>query len=156
MKKAVMILLVCVFAFSCTTALAEEQVRVIVNGVEVEFDQAPIIVDGRTLVPIRAVTEQIGAEVRWNGATQTVTVLYRDTGVALQIGNSYMTARNLDTGNERLVLLDVPPQLYSARTLLPIRAVMEEFGCKVDWDNASKTVIIATEDYASKTIVIGE
>lgn len=160
MKKAVGILLICIIALNIAlngaTALAEETVTVTVDGVKVDFDQPPIIVEGRTLVPIRAVAERIEADVRWNPNTRTTTILHKNVGVALQIGYQYMTVRNLSTGDERVVTLDVPPQIYNNRTLLPIRIIMEMFGCNVEWDYISKTVIITTEDYASKTIVIGE
>jgi hypothetical protein len=71
-----------------------------------------------------------------------------------------MLVRNMSTGQEHDVDLEVPPQEYNDRTLLPIRVVSEALGCKVGWDELSGTVIITTADYTPqrkrKTIVIGE
>lgn len=160
MKKVLVLLLASAIALCSIAVLAEETANVAVDDVLVKFDQPPVVVDGRTLVPIRAVAEQIGAEVRWNENTQTATVIYKGIGVALQIGNIQMVVRNLTTSEERQVALDVAPQTYNGRTLLPIRAILEEFGCKVSWDASSSTVVITTSDYnalqTQKTIVIGE
>ena len=157
-KKIFSLIMVLILLIMTSNVFAAKAVNVTVNGVMVTFDQSPIIVDGRTLVPIRAVAEQIGAEVRWNDSTQTATIIHNRVGVVLQIGNIIMTVRNLDSGVERQVKLDVPPQVYNSRTLLPIRAIMEEFGCKVGWDNVSNTVLITTSaiPQTQKTIVIGE
>jgi hypothetical protein len=160
MKRAIAILLVLALTLHAVPVLAEKTANVTVDGVTVLFDQTPVVLDGRTLVPIRAVAEQIGAEVRWNEATRTATVIYKNTGVALQIGNINMVVRNMSTNEEQIVKMDVSPQTYSNRTLLPIRAVVEAFGCKVDWNAASSTVIITTSEYKepqkTNTIVIGE
>jgi len=47
-----------------------------VNGKKFAMDTAPIIDHGRTMVPIRFVSEALNAEVLWNGETKTVTVIY--------------------------------------------------------------------------------
>jgi hypothetical protein len=159
MKRIAAILCV-VLALGNAAVFAEETAKVTVNGVSVRFDQPPIVIDGRTLVPIRAVADAIGAEVRWNENTQTATVIYKNSGVALQIGNIKMVVRNLSTSEERELTLEVPPQSYGNRTLLPIRAPLEALGCTVGWEDKSSTVVITTADYTAprskKTIVIGE
>ena len=111
-------------------------ITVKVNNVAVKFDQTPIIENGRTLVPLRAIFEALGAEVGWDGATQTVTASKADIQISLQIGSNKMHV------NDDIKTLDVPAQLINSRTLVPVRAISEAFGCKVDWDGTTRTVII--------------
>ena len=111
-------------------------VSVIVNGSTVKFDQPPIIIDGRTLVPVRAVFESLGVNVEWIADTQTVLAQKDGRTVALKIDNNVMKI-----GNEE-ILLDVPAQIINNRTLVPARAVAEAFECKVDWNGSTSTVII--------------
>ena len=112
-------------------------ITVTVNGKNVAFDQPPILLYDRTLVPLRAIFEALGAEVLWDGNTQTVTATKGSVEISLQIGSNQMYVNN------NLVVLDVPAQLINSRTLVPVRAVSEAFGCKVDWIQSSQTVVIA-------------
>jgi len=142
MKKVVAICLVVVMCLSLIGAGAvfaeEAAITVTLNGVAIEFDQPPIIEDGRTLVPMRKIFEAMGAAVDWNGETQTVTGTKGDIVVTMQIGN------NVITKNGQGITLDVPPQLVNSRTLVPVRAVAESFNAKVDWNGETQTVIITT------------
>jgi hypothetical protein len=87
-------------------------------------------------VPIRAVCEKLGASVDWEASTQTATVTYNGTVLLLTIGSREMKV------NENSVWLDIPPAVYNGRTLLPIRAVVENLGCDVRWDGENSRVII--------------
>ncbi len=111
-------------------------VKVTLNGKRIEFDQEPIIENDRTLVPFRKIFEAMEAEVSWDGATQTVTAKKGDIVITLQIGNNIMTK------NTEQIILDVPAKLVNDRTLVPVRAIVEGLGAKVDWDGATQTVII--------------
>ena len=111
-------------------------VSVIVNENTIKFDQPPIIIDGRTLVPVRAVFEALGVNVEWIADTQTVLAQKDGRTVTLKIDSNFMKI-----GNEE-ILLDVPAQIINNRTLVPARAVAEAFECKVDWDGSTSTVII--------------
>lgn len=130
-----------------------EGVTVTLDGRTLDFDVPPQIIDGRTLVPMRAIFEAMGAEVEWNGQTQTVTASkYGDeeyTAVTMQIGNSVFTVMNdlisadsYSAAQTRNIELDVPPQIISDRTLVPARAVAESFGAEVNWNAQTQTVII--------------
>lgn len=112
-------------------------VVVLVNGEPVFFDQPPIILDGRTLVPVRAVVEKLGATVEWDDTTKTVYVKTSEMKNAAFSGEGVEVAVN----NE-LVSFDVQPTIINGRTLIPIRAVVEKLGCTVDWDGELKVVYI--------------
>lgn len=110
---------------------------VLVNGSPVTFDQPPVIIDGRTLVPIRAVVEKLGYEVRWNDTTKTVYINTKKI-----VDKSFPGPEIKVSVDNCLVEFDVLPQIINGRTLVPIRAVAEELGCEVDWDGELKVVYV--------------
>ena len=112
------------------------EITVIVNGKVVVFDQTPIISEGRTLVPLRAIFEALNATVQWDDATKTVNAIRGETKISLQIGST-----NMYVGS-KVKVLDVPAQIINSRTLVPVRAISEAFGCTVGWDGNTKTVTI--------------
>ena len=117
--------------------VADAGITVKVDGVDVEFpDQKPILENDRTLVPLRAIFEALGAEVGWDDASQTVTATKGDITISLQIGSTDLFV------NGEAKVIDVPAKLLNSRTLVPVRAISEAFGCKVDWEDATQTVII--------------
>lgn len=114
-------------------------ITVTLDGKEIAFDVPPQIIDGRTLVPMRAIFEALGAEVEWDGETQTITARDKKmTTVKMVIGE-----KNIYT-NLQSVELDVPPMIIEERTLVPVRAVSESLDCDVLWEGDSKTVIITS------------
>ena len=125
------------FAPNPSPAPVDDNVTVTLNGQAISFDQPPIIVDSRTLVPLRAIFEAMGAEVEWIQASQTVTAAKDDIAISLQIGSNKLYK------NGEVIELDVPAQVVNERTLVPVRAISEAFGAEVDWDNDTRTVIIA-------------
>ena len=106
------------------------------NEKYISFDQQPIIENGRTLVPLRAIFEALGADVTWDSATQTVTATKGTKKISLTIGSTKMSVDGV------IKTLDVSAKLLGGRTLVPVRAVSEAFGCNVEWDGANQTVII--------------
>lgn len=146
------------------TGYAEDTVKVMVNGQYIVFDdQEPVILDGRTMVPVRAVLEKLGAVVDWDAQDKIVRIFKDNRAVGLQINQRFMTVGDVGVNGETLSSwnkeIDVAPQTIQNRTLLPIRCVVEEFGCAVGWDDVNKTVIITDGTYVPvelKAIVIGE
>lgn len=116
--------------------LNKSLITVTVNDKIIDFDQPPTIIDGRTLVPLRAIFEALGATVDWNGDTQTVTSKQGKTTITLTINDNKMYK------DGKAITLDVPAQMMNDRTLVPVRAVAEAFGCDVDWDSETQKVII--------------
>lgn len=113
------------------------EITVELNGEKIHFaDQKPIIDNGRTLVPLRAIFEALGAEVDWDGNTQTVTASRGNIQISLQINSEEMKV------NDDTRVLDVPAKLVNGRTMVPVRAISEAFGCNVGWDGATRTVSI--------------
>ena len=117
---------------------AERPITVKINDTAVTFDQPPIIYNDRTLVPLRAIFEALGATVTWDGETQTVTAEKGGTTIKLTIGEYGFYK------NGSAISLDVPGMIVNDRTLVPVRAVSEAFDCTVDWDGDTQTVTIQT------------
>lgn len=116
-----------------------------VNGLDAEIDEGrgttPIIANGRTLVPVRAIIEAFDGEVLWDGTTQTVELTLYDDTIRLVIDS------NTAYLNGGLHTLDVAPTIINGRTMLPIRFVAEGFNLGVAWDNSSQTVSIIRNSF---------
>ncbi|MGI5881099.1 MAG: N-acetylmuramoyl-L-alanine amidase [Syntrophomonadaceae bacterium] len=123
--------------------------KVYLDNQLLSFEVPAIIENGRTLVPLRAIFEAMGAQVDWNDSTRTVVATKPGTRVILALGSIAPTV-NGKTWN-----LDVPAIIKNNRTLAPLRFVGEAFGGKVSWDDASKTVhITSPEDKGRPTTAI--
>ena len=121
-----------------------------VNGTEKPIDAegtAPVIVNDRTLLPVRAVVEEMGGTVAWNGDTQTVTLNYGEDKIRLVIDNT--TAYLNDTAQT----LDSAPAIINDRTMLPIRFIAESFKFEVSWDETTKTVTIEKNILANENVI---
>lgn len=113
-------------------------VKVEIDKTELAFDVLPIIQNGRTLVPMRAIFEALGADVEWNGDTQTITAKNNDVTIQMQIGNNTLTKNGQSTQ------MDVSPQIIDGRTMVPVRAISDSFNVTVDWDGYTQTVSLFT------------
>lgn len=138
MKRLITLILCLIVALGAfpSTTVASSDIRVILNGQQLSFDVAPIIIDGRTLVPMRVIFEALGADIEWNQNTREVTGVRGNTTVRLQIDNAVATVN----GNN--VTLDVPARLIDGRTLVPLRFVGESLDADVQWNGATRTVTI--------------
>lgn len=115
---------------------ASDEIKISVNGNLLTPDVPPVIIDDRTLVPLRAIFEALNAEVTWNGDERTAVAIGRGNTIRLRVGD------NLLYKNEAAVQLDVPAQIVNDRTMIPVRAVAEAMDCSVDWIPETKTVVI--------------
>ncbi|MBQ6554231.1 MAG: hypothetical protein IJL89_03260 [Firmicutes bacterium] len=135
-----------VFAICASVSVnAADSINVIINGEPMYSDVPAQIIEGRTMVPMRGVFEALDADVNWNGETKTITACKNETVIKMTIGEMSFYK------NDVSVSLDVPAQIIDGRTLVPVRAVSESLGCNVEWDNASKTVIITDSSKQGKT-----
>ncbi len=114
----------------------DSKVYVTINGVYLASDVAPIMENGRVLVPMRAIFEALGAEVVWNAGTSTVIGRKDSTEVVLCVGES---AARIDGVPYPL---DVPAKIVDGRALVPLRFVAEALNADVVWNDASKTAEI--------------
>lgn len=112
-----------------------------VDGRPVVLEAAPIIVNSRTLFPIRAVVEAVGGTIAWKASARKVTIVRKGKTLELWIG------RNVAELNGQSVKVDsdskVVPIIKGRRTLLPLRFVAEALALDVQWHPATKTITIA-------------
>ena len=122
----------------------DRPIRVMVDGAELAFDVDPVIENDRTLVPMRLIFEALGAKVDWDEATRTALAVKGDVKISITIDSAELMK------NSKAVALDAPARLIGGRTLVPVRAVSEGMGAKVDWDEASRMVQIVTSEEPSQ------
>jgi outer membrane protein assembly factor BamB len=107
-----------------------------VNGLLIQLDAPPTIINGRTMVPLRFVSETFGAEVGWDGTEQKITLIFYGKTVELWIGRSTAII------NGDPMVLDASPTIINGRTMVPLRFCAETFGAEVGWDGATQTITL--------------
>ena len=113
------------------------KIGVTLNGVPIEFDQSPITENDRTLVPMRAIFEAMGAKVDWNEEEQTVTATKDNNNISIKIGDTSMIKNGVETA------LDVSAKVIEERTFVPVRAIAEAFETTVNWNDTARMVEIS-------------
>lgn len=122
--------------FDSTELLDNNQIKVILNGKLINFDVQPVNIEGRILVPIRAIFEALGATVDWNGEKKEVLSTKGDITIKMYQDDTTMYR------NGQSITLDVPAKNIDGRILVPVRVISESFNLQVGWDGNTKTVSI--------------
>jgi hypothetical protein len=107
-----------------------------VNGKAVQIDAPAEIKNGRTFLPLRAISEALGAMVDWIAETQGITVTLGENTIGLQIGNTSAVV------NGTVMTLDAAPYIKNSRTMVPFRVIAEGLGAIVEWDPALRIVTV--------------
>lgn len=136
---AVLLALVLCLGLCPSAFAAQAPIMVKVDGSMLVMDTAPELRNDRTMVPIRAISEVLGADVDWDDGTKTATFTRAGTVISMTIGSTTTTV------NGEAVEIDAPPYITNNRTMVPIRFISEFFGQKVEWDSETRTASI-TED----------
>ncbi|WP_027084146.1 stalk domain-containing protein [Cohnella panacarvi] len=123
-----------------------QMIPVIVNGLKVKFpDTEPYInTDGRTMVPVRFVSEKLGAEVKWEVDTQTAVIDFKGKIIRMPVGS------NLVTVDGQTQELDTAAEFQDGRTMVPLRFVSEVLGSNVEWDEPAHSVRVTDAEYQAK------
>ena len=135
MKKLAAALLA--VAAMAVPAMADTEVNVNVNGVDVP--QKGVILESRTMVPVRGVTEQLGFTVDWDADTKTATFTRDVIVIKMTAGEKSFYVNDIP------FTPDVPQAIINDRFMLPLRAMCESVGAEVDWDADTKTASISTK-----------
>ncbi len=130
-----------VISYQDNTSIASQSkpIKVTLDGTYINFDVQPTEINGRVLVPVRAIFEALGAKVDWNESKNEVIATKGDVTIRLYKDNTTMYRNN------NAITLDVPAKDIGDRILVPVRAISEAFGCKVDWSDTNSQVIITTK-----------
>lgn len=133
------------FAFAMFLSLSSSvfAIDIYYKNAIVPTDSAPVIENGSTLVPISSIAKSMGAQVTWNAATKTATIKKDTVTIELVLGS---TAVSIDKAGQKSALkLDVPAKSINGRTMVPVRAISEIFGNKVEWDKDTSSVLIDSD-----------
>ena len=112
---------------------------IMARGRNIKFDTPPVIKDGRTLIPVRAVSEAFGASVAWDPILRTVTIVRGETEIVLGIDSLEAMV------NGEQEPLDVPAEIMGGRTVVPLRFVLEKMGWECNWDGENIEIIEETD-----------
>ncbi len=123
-----------------SVVFAKGDIKVAIDGKQVEFDVKPQLINSRTMVPLRAIFEALGAEVDWENDTQTIVATKDGVTIVSTIGNTKMYVDDIEK------TMDVAPMLVDGRTLVPVRFVAEAFECEVFWSDSDYAVYIKTSN----------
>ena len=129
-------------AFLCLLALTGTcgAIGLVVDGQQLVLDVEPQVVQQRTLVPLRAIFEKLGATVTWDQATQTARAVKGTDTVQITLNSTTAYV------NGEAQTLDVPAMAIDGRTLVPVRFVSEALDAQVDWLQDTQTVRITTAE----------
>jgi|GEM_PF-939538 len=113
-----------------------DPIKVLINNKLISFEQPPVIIQGNTLVPMRAIFEILGASIKWDQENYAVTATKGDQTIFLKIGDKKAQL------NGETIELDVPAKLVNSNTMVPVRFISESLGADVKWDGMTSTVVI--------------
>ena len=143
MKKLLSILIVAGMLFSTmlfSVSASSNEISVYLDAAKIEFDVQPQIINDRTMVPIRAIFEKMGAVVEWDQNISSAICTKGDTIVKMTVNSTDMYV------NDQITKMDISPVVIDGRTLAPARYVAEAFGADVQWSEKNNTVVICSKD----------
>lgn len=151
MKKKILCLIFVFILFSTTLAFG---ISINIDNVKIPYDENSGIpfIDNyyRTQVPLRITMERFGASVDWDGETNTVIVQKEEIKVEVPIGKNYIICNGQKTDTDSAALI------IDGRTYLPIRAVLEALGAKVEWNPTENSISIISFKNLDKNIYTSE
>jgi N-acetylmuramoyl-L-alanine amidase len=115
---------------------ADHAIHIYVNGIKLESDIAPRMIDGHTYVPIRVVADEIGAEASWTKTEDKVKLKKGDVSIEMKLGS------NLAVINGSPIQLPAAPLEIDGTAMVPLRYIGGQLGVKVIWDALTKSVLI--------------
>ena len=126
-------------------AYAAKEVKIEIDGKEmVPMDMPAVIIDGRTMLPMRQIAQELGCEVNWNEAAKQIYVM-RGSDIIVFTVNSKTGYEN---GKE--FTMDVPATIVNDRTMLPVRALADALHLNIKWDDPNRIVSIQSGDTVVK------
>ena len=142
MKKTYKIILLSLILILCftVTAFAQDVIKVYVDNERVDFDVAPFIEKGRTLIPLRGVFEKLGAKVDWNKNLLEVVIKDENNEIEMILGKDKVMVNGI------IKDIDVPTKMINSRTFAPLRFVAENLGHTVRWEESTNSIYITKND----------
>ncbi len=107
--------------------------NILMPGKNLKFDVPPVLKSGRLLVPIRALSTALGADVEWNNETRTATIVFDGKTIEIAMSNENILV------NGSPVETDVPAEIINGRIVVPLRFIIENMGLEIEWDQDTQT-----------------
>ena len=126
------------FTISCLASPHKIQIRL--NNQILNTPIAPVQESGTTLVPLRVISENLGANVNFNSKNKTITITKDDQKIVLTLGKTEALVNNV-----KQTLTKAPTTLQNT-TMVPLRFISEQLNCAVDWDNNAKLISITSKN----------
>ncbi|MCH5210693.1 MAG: copper amine oxidase N-terminal domain-containing protein [Oscillospiraceae bacterium] len=139
---------------------ADDNIKVFLDGSEIQFDVPPQIIDDYTMVPMRAIFEALGYYVEWDQESQIVMAVnfQNDTAIILDCENSAICVCPASEAMEAMLseetveefvdkyveILEQKIPIIDGRTLVPVRVISESSGCDVQWNGNTRSVYITS------------
>lgn len=134
--KKILAIFMSIMLFVPYVSAEQPPISVYIDGQQQSYSQPPILQNGSTLVPLRGIFESLGANVEWDGATQTVTASKESTNIVLKIGSTQPTV------NGTVKSISTPAQILNSSTMVPLRFVSEALGSDVNWNGSARSITI--------------
>lgn len=158
MKKIAIVLSICCLLSAFTflgVAFAEQDVQVIVNDRSINFAEGnePFIMQDRTMIPLRSVSEAMDATVYWFDDDKRVQIVLYDTLLSIKIGKEQMSLYKVEEGKPTYkndINLDAKAVIHNDRSYVPLRAIAEAFKADVSWNNDIRAAVIKTKEMQKK------
>lgn len=141
MKKVAVLVLLMSLIFTMVPVMASAasktvETKLYLDGKMMDSKVKPMIVNNKTLVPLRIIAEGLGSQVDWNGKKKTVTVSKQSKTIQLTVNQKKAAV------NGKSFVLEQPPMEVKGNTYIPLRFVGEQLGALVSWDGPTKSVFV--------------
>lgn len=138
---ALVLLMIPIMFGSLDAYATSSDITVMVDGKVVNFpDAKPFIMNSRTLVPVKFISDQLGANTSWDGKTKTVEITKDEDVITLKIGSTVISK------NAKTTTMDVAPIISAGRTMVPLKFISDQLNVNVKWVSDTRTVLITTTD----------
>lgn len=138
--------LIFTLAFTLAIPCFANTIQIMLNGSTLKSNVAPLQQNGTTLVPIRLISENLGANVNYEKTEKKISIVTDQTSIELFVNNT--TAKI----NGKTITLNVAPQIINNTTMVPIRFVSENLNCSVEWNQEKQLVIITSNSSLDSTL----
>lgn len=126
-------------------AYAAKEVKIEIDGkAMVPKDMPAVIIDGRTILPMRQIAQELGCEVNWNEAAKQIYVMRGSDIIVFTVDSK----TGYENGKE--FTMDVPATIVNDRTMLPVRALADALHLNIKWDDPNRIVSIQSGDTVVK------
>lgn len=144
---SVLVLLLCV---SSSAFASGDDISVMLNGRQISFDSAPVVVDNVIMVEVRPLAKALGLDVKWTQNTQSVKLTNSKTSIILKVDYEAMMVTDMTDSEDsdyESVSLPVSPMVIDGSTFVPVRSVAESLDIDIFWDSEDSSVKLSRNGY---------